>query len=343
MTKKDQYHYTDHKRKQVIRTHWCKEQIKLLSENLARKLVYLGLPGIEGLDILEWIEYLEKVIVFQCEEYKDGNYNTVHVDFDKLIELLDDLENSEKLKTYALYKGFIEDIVIGELDKSGGVFTLGNFITVYNLDFCNGLSTPRRTRNMKGDVIEYYKIDVISRLIENQKELYETASIKDFILYLTVHSNFLESNMSDVKCREITNYRKKYSSLKKGKDAATVRDLKAYTYNKVSEIFNSNTFHCEFLPPIFYQGSSYPNREKGGKLDHHWMLTFTILGSGCTNEEILYEQDTKKYLEDKFLFANDKGIQLFNDRGIPFPENEYTPSPTELLQDSYIFKTLWSR
>jgi len=341
MKKKDQFCYTDHARKEVIRKHWCKEQIKILHSTLGKKLIYLGLPGIEGLDILEWIDYLEKVIVFQCSEYKNSKNKTEQFDFVHLTELLENLDKSEKIKTYALFRGFIEDIVIGGFDENGGVFDIKDFVTVYNLDFCNGLTTPRNTRDLKGNIISYFKIDVIKKLVQYQNELCEQCNGKHFIFYMTVHSNFLESNMDEIDSQEITLFRKKFKSVTKGKNTLAVRDLKAYTYFKLAEIFKENSFHFEFLPPIFYQGSEYPNREKGGKLENHWMLTFTILGTKNTTKNDVYQQDMKKYLEDKFVFASNTKFQLFNDAHFPFSENDYTPSAKELLINSYIFKNYW--
>jgi hypothetical protein len=337
----DQYRYTDHERKEVIRTQWCKEHLKLLVNHFSKKLIYLGLPGIRALDILDWIDFLDKVIVFQCSDYKEDGDTSCNADFSELESLLESLEDGEKIKTYALFKGFIEDIVIGGFDEDGSIFNLSDFITVYNLDFCNGLTTPRTTRTLKGDVIQYLKIDVVEKLFEYQNTLSEKSSAKNFLFYLTVHSNFLESKMEEVKSREISNYRKKYSKIKKGKDAITIRDLKAYTFYKLSKIFKNLSFHFEFLPPIFYQGSSYPNREKGGKYEHHWMLTFTVLGSKVKEEEKVYEQDIKTFLENKFIFASNTNIRIFTDNHLPFRENDYDPNPVNLLKESYVYNNYW--
>ena len=57
------------KSKILIRSKWNKEIIKFISTNLKTKLVYLGLPSPSAEDILEWIDYINEVIAFQCREY----------------------------------------------------------------------------------------------------------------------------------------------------------------------------------------------------------------------------------------------------------------------------------
>ena len=61
--------FRDTIRKKVIRTQWCKSLIEFMHRKLKYKLIYLGLPGPQALDLLEWIDYIDQVIAFQCRKY----------------------------------------------------------------------------------------------------------------------------------------------------------------------------------------------------------------------------------------------------------------------------------
>ncbi len=161
--------FSDHERKGVIRKYWCKPQLKMLSDGLKKKLIYIGLPDIEALDVLEWIDYLDKVIAFQCSEYIPG----VKIDVSKLVSLLEDLERQNKIKSGFVYEGFIEDILMGGMSKNGGqTYSQNDFMKVYNLDFCSNLKYPRKIVNAKGQIIEsIHKTEVIDRLLEFQRNI----------------------------------------------------------------------------------------------------------------------------------------------------------------------------
>src|SRR5436190_16206930 len=268
--------FQDHPRKQIIRKKWAKSLLELTTKKLKSKFVYLGLPGIKALDVLEWLEHIEKVVAFQCNQYGGKELDDGSDDINELLTLLNKLETQEKIKSFQLYRGYIEDVVIRGIDDAGAFYTQNDFITVYNLDFCNTLTSPRKLADEKGKVLEYYKLDVIKRLLEFQDKITSPPKNK-FIMFLTVNSNFIEENIDSIKNSSIVNYKKMISKISKPA-ARQIRLLKAYTYHHISEHFNKNNFNVEFLPPIFYQGSAYPNVDKGGKMENHMMLTFTILG-----------------------------------------------------------------
>src|SRR5258708_7959090 len=168
--------FSDHARKQVIRSQWCKPQIDLLHKNLKKKLIYIGLPDLKALDILEWIAYLDKVIAFQCTQKDDGT----PIKVEQLEELLVDLERKAKLKSSVVYPGYMEEIVMGGLSKTGQTYIQTEYLKIYNLDFCNNFTTPTKVRDEKGNVIEIIsKSQAIDKLLDFQKK--QTGS--KFIMY----------------------------------------------------------------------------------------------------------------------------------------------------------------
>lgn len=331
--------FQDHPRKQIIRQKWAKVLLALIQQRLQSKLVYLGLPGIKALDILAWIDHLDKVIAFQCNEYEGRADETSKSDIEHLTGVLNTLEASEKIKSYQLYQGYIEDVIITGIDENGAFYSQGDFITVYNLDFCNTLTSPRKVVDNKGNISNYFKLDVIKKLLDIQEKLQQVNGNK-FIMFLTVNSNFLEDNMDSIANAEIKKYKKIIAKITKPA-VREVRLLKAYTFHHVTEHFKAHNFDVEFLPPIFYEGSSYPNKNKGGKKDPHMMLTFTILGTKMKAGASATPQNIQSFLESKFIFANDTAFSNYNDPAIA-SEKDCVTDVDQLLKSSNTYTQLWA-
>lgn len=332
-----QFMYTEHPRKGVIRSKWCLPQIGELSRLLGRKLIYIGLPGIDSLDIKAWLPYLERIVAFQCSEYKEGK--TINkIDVKELDRYFDQLEREDKILSGKVYQGFMEDIVIGGVDERGETFSQDQYMKLYNLDFCNNLTTPREVRTTKGKKLYVNKLQVIEELLRHQSKAPEINVNKRFIMYLTVNANIFNGDLGQV---QDPIYKKYIAAIKKitNPQIAAVRQLKVYCHSELSQIFARTGFNVEFLPTIFYFGSSYPNKEKGGKEDKHRMLTFTILGTRLIDPETPVKQDVSKFLNERFVYASDKAIHTYIEK--TFSENDFTPDPVTVLQETYTYQTLW--
>lgn len=327
--------FTDHARKDLIRKLWCKPLIKILSDTLKKKLIYIGLPDIEALDVLEWIDYLDKVIAFQCSSYKKGEV----IDVSKLDNLLQALERQDKLKSSFVYQGWMEDIVMGGLSERGQIYVQTDFLKIYNLDFCSNLLVPRQIVNEKGRVINYItKLEVIDKFLEYELEAGNQGKGEKFVMYITVNTNSFDEDLTSIKDSIIKKYLKKISTIKKP-EVLAVRHLKAYCFSMLNEKFKKYDFNIEFLPPVFYLGSNYPNKETR-KLQSHRMMTFTILGTKRKDTQELYSQDCEKFLNDKFIFATDKVISCFNDERY-IEESDYDPDIQKIIENSYTYQNLW--
>lgn len=323
-------YYSEHQRKKIIRSQWCKPQINLLYTHLKKRLIYIGLPDLKALDVLDWIDYLDKVIAFQCTEYKGKAINV-----QELEDLLVDLERKNLIKSSIVYHGWMEEIVMGGLSKIGQTYSQTEFLKIYNLDFCNNFNTPTTVRNERGRTIEIiYKSQAIDRLLDFQKK----QNGSKFLMYLTVNSDTFDEDLSKVKEPFFKDYIKRIKQVTKP-EVLAVRRMKAFCFNEIRNIFLNHDFHVEFLPPIFYLGSEYPNRAKGGKIENHRMMTFTILGTKRKDGEELYRQNEEEFLNRQFIFASDKAITCYIDRYIE--EQTYDPNVENLILNSYTYKNLW--
>ena len=151
-------------------------------------------------------------------------------------------------------------------DGNGRKFSISHPYHIYNLDFCNNLVTPNRYYNKITKKWEkYYKLETIGKLLEYQRDTHVSKEDNKFIMFLTVHYDFLEKEMNRHSFdgdSAIQDYVKKIDSIT-DETQRKIRLLKAYTYHFVSNQFRARGFISEFLSPVFYKGSG-----------EHWLLMF---------------------------------------------------------------------
>jgi hypothetical protein len=266
--------FRDTASKMVIRKKWCKPLLQFINEKLKYKLIYLGLPGPQALDLLEWIEYIDQVIAFQCRDYP--NPSSIEQDRQRVLELEEKLRTFEregKLTTYSLYDGYIEEVLLRGRDTNGDKFSQNDVVTVYNLDFCNGITVPLEVKDDEGNIQKYYKSEAIRRLLEAQRDITTKVRAKKFVMFLTIHSLFWREEAEDFMDKTESGPIKKFVSevVSLPGSSKWIRLLKGYVFDTVKSYFCNYDFTPEFLPPIYYKGA--------GKGKKNWLVLFTIIGA----------------------------------------------------------------
>lgn len=328
--------FKDHPTKCTIRENWCKPILNCVSRELGKKLVYLGLPGIDCLDIRSWLEYLDKIIAFDCGDYENDppKVEVVDQNLGKLNETLRNFERSGRIKDYSIYNGYIEEVVLRGIDNYGEFFRQNDIVTVYNLDFCNPLTVPLKLIDEKGNVSKHYKLETIRKLLEIERDLQKSREQKKFIMFLTVHSNFLEKEakklVKDVEANLYKEYYKKVQELT-GQEKR-IRLLKLYVYYYLKEQFNNLQFIPDFLPPIYYKG-----------VGNNYLITFTIFGTFFQDPSgrAPFNQKMDTILKNRFVQIKNKDI--FHWHHDKIEETSFPLDPVKLFQRTNTFKGLWSR
>lgn len=326
--------FNDHPTKKVIREQWCKPLIKHLYEKLGYKLTYLGLPGIEAIDILTWIEYLSKVIAFDIGDYSEPYDNEIaKKNILKLTNKLNELETKGQLDTYSLYHGYIEEVVLKGMDRNRSSFNQNGIVTIYNLDFCNSLTVPLKlTDPNTGNVNTFYKAEVIRKLLERQLEIAKENNGGKFIFYLTVHSHFWQNEAEKLFVGVNSDLYSKYLSTLENLDERdrNIRLLRLYLIDFMSTHFCSNQFIPEFLPTLYYKGTG-----------DNWLLCFTIIGTFVKNAacKAPFYQSTEKLINEKFLLPDDKTItNLIQDT---LREKNCKLDPVNAIQELKSYNEQW--
>jgi len=317
--------------KNLIRKNWNKPLLKFFNENLGYKLVYLGLPSPNAEDIMEWIDYIEYIIAFQCRDYpKPSAPDQDRTYVIKLESKILELERQKKIISGYVYDGYIEEVIAKGEDNMKVKFSQDRFITVYNLDFCNQITSPLQVINHEtGEIKEVYKLHTLRELLHIQSKKEEIS--KKFVMFLTFHSGFWDdeakSFVESTESAAIVKYFEKITSL--NGIQKKIRLLKSYVFDTLKNYFRDFNFVPEFLPVINYSA---------GK---EWLLHFTIIGTSINSVgRVNCPQNPENFLEQKFITVNNKNKLGFL-TNLSLGETEYDINSVELFKNSKTFKLYW--
>lgn len=237
--------------KECIRRYYNKPIIKRLKETYNCNIIYYGLPSPDAEDIAEWIDYISSVVAFQCRDYgnvSDPDQPTDEVD--KLIEKLNAWEASGKIEDYIVYDGYMEEVLFKGFDNSasGSIdYTHDNHITLFNLDFCNSITSPQEYITKDGDRVSKYKLELIDKILEYQSKVSNQSD--KFVLFLTVQASYAGADLHDY--TEVNKQSmSKYNSHDRRKHLVLKHFIEYYLYS----IIKSNNYIPQFMPTVFYKG-----------------------------------------------------------------------------------------
>ncbi len=325
--------FVDNKSKKVIRLEWCKGLISYIHKLLKYRFLYLGLPGIALYDIEAWSEYIDQIIAFQCRDYPMPSSSIQSPKkVAEMEESLKALERKGLIKTFSLYDGYIEEVVLKGRDTAGNIFSQNDVVTIYNLDFCNNLTSALPVPDSKGTLQYVYKSHAIKKLLEIQRDITSSTRPKKFIMFLTVHASYREKEMEifqrQPESKYLSNYFKQIRRL--SLEEKQIRLLKAYILDIIRRYFAHCNFSCHLFPAIYYKGS-------GG----HMLVTFTIAGAIDTNTIRTYHtQKPDEFLRTPFLTVKKQKLELYFS-----PSVEDLPieslDPTAMIKGCEHFTRLW--
>lgn len=323
--------------KVIIRKYWNAPLLEFLTQTFRKKLAYFGLPSPQAGDLNDWIDYLDFIIAFQCRNYP---YPSDPSQSDKPVRELESnlikLMRQKKIIDFQLYDGYIEEVIINGKDNDNLKFDLNDFITLYNLDFCNEITFPQEVFNeKKGSYEPVYKLHVIKKIIDLQRT--NNATPFNFVILLTVKANFWKTEADDyikqMKLDPIVGSYLDKISLLKGIDKS-VRILKPYVIHTLSSILCSNNYIPEFLPVVWYKGS--------GNND---LAQFTIV---CTYENTvgrsaISRQSFETLLNQGFITPNSTTKQMEPIISKFIIEIPSDPTPINLLKSTSVYDEFWKK
>jgi|GEM_PF-1111802 len=316
-----------------IRKKWNEPIIKFISKRIGQKLVYLGLPSPEAEDIQEWIDYIESIIAFQCRDHKNpSDPAQSRVQIETLENYLRKLERQDKIKSYTIYDGYLEEVILKGYDNSPNNITLQiqDFVTLYNLDFCNKITYPQKYVTKDGNVKEVYKFEAISKLLEFQKSV--SAISNKFVLFLTVHCSFdgkeLQNFLQNPPNNETKILINKYLMLKGIKK--NERILRLFITNYIKNQCEAFGFTPNILPVIRYDGLNSTPLLHFAVLGIHSKLNGGVVDVYQNMDDILNQRfinlDKEEMVNSEFFLENEIKVDL---------------NPVSLFSNSTTFRKLW--
>lgn len=310
--------------KVAIRRFWSKPLLKFMHKQLSSKLLYLGLPSPEIEDLIEWTDYLDQVIAFQCDDdrYPDA--------FKKLRERLFELERAEKIRTWQAYNGYMEEVILQGYDNSAEpqIFDLNELVTIYNLDFCNRIDSPVEILDRDGNIKSVYKFDAVNKLLELQKSFSKITS--KFALFLTVHCSYKGGELKDYleTCTHQQYLQTVRSSLKSHDSNARI--VRLFVIDTLATYFRAFGFIPQFFPTILYNG-----------IKDTPLLHFTVIGTKNEGAGLPpWYQSTAELIEEKFLGITESEFQNIINTSILETDIKYN-KPVEHFINSSSFAKYW--
>ncbi len=239
--------------KVCIRNFYNKPIVKHLKEKYGYDMVYFGLPSPQADDIESWLEYISYVVAFQCRDHKQlSSPDQSTKEVDKLIERLNTWEERSDIDGYVVYDGYMEEVIFRGFDNSAGgsiPFKYDKCVTLFNLDFCNKITSPQEYIDINGDVTSKYKFELIDKILELQSSVSECG--QKFILFLTINSGYEGNELSSYIAARNDDLRV-YNTLPRSEKKQFM--LKHFVEETLWGQIKSKGFISQFLPTIFYDG-----------------------------------------------------------------------------------------
>lgn len=276
--------FTGSDRKSAVRRIWCTEILKSVYAHLGRKYFYLGFPGPEILDILEWREMLGRICAFERPAIGSDDEN----------KWLDELEyNLGRLGiNFGTYFGLIEQVMMWKKDLNGRQFEQDELVTLYQLDFCQAVSSWTQPAQMN------YRYEAIRCLLRHQGQQVPSEKARPFVMFLTfrdeIHAACLEGFKKSLSDRQEQDLIKSIFDIDPVEGRTVLirhPSLKAFVFVTLKKYFDGENIRSFFMPPVHYVGSSKSSP----------MVLFAILGTydGLHQSTPLSLQTTTDYMTEQ--------------------------------------------
>lgn len=165
--------------KRTVREEWNTPLLRFLSSGYGFRYRYMGLPGVDLLDLELWRDLIDEVVAFEVPARPTKRDSTGRRN---IIELRRNL-HARGFKAKSYY-GPMEEVVILRRDHDGVPYSQTDLITLYNLDFCNEISSPVDTLEAGSQV---WRFEAIRQILSDQKACYDPSQgPKHFVILMTV-------------------------------------------------------------------------------------------------------------------------------------------------------------
>jgi len=293
--------FLDHPRKKVVREIWDTPILRHIRDKWEANYFYCGLPGPEAIDIVLWRDMIRRIIAF--EQLCEGSYSRKNIA--QLNRNLTVLQIPHKV-----YSGNMEEVIIDGIDLDGLTFEIDELVTLFNLDFCDHISSTISTYHGK----ELLRFEALREIISLQRRIYRITSSNKFILLITardaLHYNVINpflankdlpleirtfvDNVVDSRGIEQDQYGLVYDSSL----------LKTFIFSCLRDYLRGQAVKSVFLPPVIYSGAT----------EQSPMIHFVVICSmeDMETAQVTDDQIAEDFLRMKIIRVTDNNIEAAN-------------------------------
>lgn len=240
-----------------MREIWNTPFLKYIHDQYGVKYRYFGLPGPNIEDVLLWKNMIEEVVAFELHPLGVGERSNI-------VQIR---ANLKKLKIlHVVYCGSFEDVVIRRKDMEGQEYKQNRLITLYNLDFCDEISSYVETQELGQKRLRY---EAIRTILSDQKQCYLNRNDGQtcyFIILITIRNQIeaervIEYMSRDKPLEETHSYFLSCCSKKPGipKSGSVIGThawaIKALLYDFLMTDFKGHNIDSLLFPILKYRGT----------------------------------------------------------------------------------------
>jgi len=260
--------FTDNPDKRVVREMWDTPILRFLHETYGARYRYMGLPGVDLIDIKLWKDMIDEVVAFEPPDKSDSRRDSI-ISLRRNLKLLD--------VPGTAYFGSLEEVVTLRKDFDGTPYSQEKLVTLYNFDFCDEISSAINTRQGGRKVLRF---EAIRQVLHDQVNCYQgTAGPNYFLFMLTIRNQMdaakLASFLKKPLLAEVKRFRDDCSQLNQLPARGPLIGshfwgLKTFLYNLLCQYFVSPNLSAVLLPLVAYQGTRVSRSLLSPML--HWII-----------------------------------------------------------------------
>jgi hypothetical protein len=270
--------FVDNPEKCVVRAKWNTPLLRHLNTAFGVRYRYFGLPGVNLIDVNLWRDMIDDVVAFEPPS-KVGDPRAA----------IDSLRRNMRVRGIPgrAYWGSFEEVVILGSDYEGTKYSQDKVVTLYNLDFCDEISSRVQTRE-KGK--QTWRFEAIRHVLRDQIECFQReGKPRHFILMITIrnqiNANKIKSFLSPTSLQGDTQAFHQQCSEKDAIPGGAqpligthTWALKTLLFNMLCNYLGNPHISALFFPQVMYQGTRKRVTDESGKVTYipspmlHWLV-----------------------------------------------------------------------
>lgn len=243
--------------KRAVRDQWNTPFLEFLNQKCGFRYRYMGLPGVDLIDVKQWRHMIEEVIAFELP----AKPTQIDPQGRRRIRALRRNLRILGIPGHAFF-GPMEEVVILRRDYDGKHYDQKTVMTLYNLDFCDEISSSIPTKKQGKRV---WRFEAIRQIFRDQKNAFQSyGGPRWFIVLLTVRDQIDSQKLRELLSKNLYEETVTYLKACGGTRSLPAQGhvlgthtwaLKAFIHNTLRQYLVNPNIAATFFPFVKYVGS----------------------------------------------------------------------------------------